>query len=301
MTQKIINVGLTQDDGSGDNLRSAGLKINDNFTELYTVINNSQNYITEIVGGQNISVTSANGIITIDNTFVQSPAVASALTGNTLAPNVVRSSLTSTGILTSLQVSGTASLSNISFANNGQIIDFSGQTIMVNTSGTIIGSGEYKATIAARSSGAVELVANDGSDGDSSGNTWTFSTDGRLTTPGQVNIISTDTADSGPGYAGIFKLTNNNVGATLINKSIRISDTGHLQIVNSTYQNTIFDLSDSGNLTIAGILKLPVLTAEPTSPVTGMMAIADGNVWDPSLDGIECLVVYLNGAWVTIT
>jgi hypothetical protein len=35
MAQKIIDVGTTGNDGTGDTIRLAGIKINDNFTELY--------------------------------------------------------------------------------------------------------------------------------------------------------------------------------------------------------------------------------------------------------------------------
>jgi hypothetical protein len=37
MTQQIIQVGTTPNDGTGDNLRDAGVKINSNFTELYSI------------------------------------------------------------------------------------------------------------------------------------------------------------------------------------------------------------------------------------------------------------------------
>lgn len=36
MPQQLIGVGANADDGNGDTLRDAGIKINDNFTELYT-------------------------------------------------------------------------------------------------------------------------------------------------------------------------------------------------------------------------------------------------------------------------
>ena len=35
MAQEIINIGITADDGTGDTIRGAGIKINNNFTELY--------------------------------------------------------------------------------------------------------------------------------------------------------------------------------------------------------------------------------------------------------------------------
>lgn len=35
MAQEVINLGISANDGTGDKLRVAGQKINDNFTELY--------------------------------------------------------------------------------------------------------------------------------------------------------------------------------------------------------------------------------------------------------------------------
>jgi len=35
MAQQLINIGVTADDGTGDTIRGAGIKINDNFTELF--------------------------------------------------------------------------------------------------------------------------------------------------------------------------------------------------------------------------------------------------------------------------
>lgn len=40
MAQQIINIGLSPNDGTGDTLRDGGIKINDNFTELYSNLNN---------------------------------------------------------------------------------------------------------------------------------------------------------------------------------------------------------------------------------------------------------------------
>ena len=48
--------------------------------------------------------------------------------------------------------------------------------------------------------------------------------------------------------------------------------------------------------------KLAVLTAEPTSPAAGMIAIADGATWDPSGANPtkQQAVIYLGTAWVQI-
>jgi len=38
MSKQTINVGSNQDDGTGDLLRTAFTKVNDNFTELYNEV-----------------------------------------------------------------------------------------------------------------------------------------------------------------------------------------------------------------------------------------------------------------------
>lgn len=42
MAQQTVNLGTTANDGTGDTLRAGGDKINDNFTELYGVVRNTQ-------------------------------------------------------------------------------------------------------------------------------------------------------------------------------------------------------------------------------------------------------------------
>ena len=45
---------------------------------------------------------------------------------------------------------------------------------------------------------------------------------------------------------------------------------------------------------------LPVLHSAPTTPKSGMMAVADGTNWNPTSTGTETMVVYLGGAWRTV-
>lgn len=40
--------------------------------------------------------------------------------------------------------------------------------------------------------------------------------------------------------------------------------------------------------------------AQPTTPTSGMMAVANGTSWNPGNDGLQHLMIYLNGAWVQI-
>lgn len=53
MPKQSIGVGQTANDGTGDNLRSGAIKINDNFTELYASIGDGTNAQINIQGAQN--------------------------------------------------------------------------------------------------------------------------------------------------------------------------------------------------------------------------------------------------------
>jgi hypothetical protein len=91
-------------------------------------------------------------------------------------------------------------------------------------------------------------------------NHWTFGTDGKLTNPGEV-VISTNNTHGGTGYTGLLTLTSTQDGVSNPNKFVRLNVDGNLQIVNSAYSNTIFDLSDTGHLIVSG--GLTVLGAVP--------------------------------------
>ena len=76
-------------------------------------------------------------------------------------------------------------------------------------------------------------------------------TNGNLTTTSEV-VIQSNNAHGGAGYAGIMTMTNTIGGSTNPNKYVRLNSVGNLQIIDSAYATTLFDLSNSGNLTIAG-------------------------------------------------
>lgn len=48
---------------------------------------------------------------------------------------------------------------------------------------------------------------------------------------------------------------------------------------------------------LSSTLNLAALAAEPSSPVNGMVAVADGTSWDPMSNAAQTMVVYLGGAW----
>ena len=50
MAKQVINVGAAEDDGTGESLRSGGVKINANFTELY-----DRTAVLQLIAAENIS------------------------------------------------------------------------------------------------------------------------------------------------------------------------------------------------------------------------------------------------------
>ena len=72
------------------------------------------------------------------------------------------------------------------------------------------------------------------------------------TTVGAGIQISAANTVGGTGYADAIRITNTSGGATYPNKTIRLNSTGALEVVDSNYGNTIFQLLDGGDITIKG-------------------------------------------------
>jgi hypothetical protein len=62
MAKQTINIGSTANDGTGDPLRDAFDKVNDNFTELYS---DDSGDVDSIIGGTGLEVDSATGDVTV--------------------------------------------------------------------------------------------------------------------------------------------------------------------------------------------------------------------------------------------
>ena len=70
MAKQVINTGNTVNDGTGDSLRSAGAKINQNFDEIYAVLGTGDTIgtVTSVEAGEGIGVINQAGTVTITNT-----------------------------------------------------------------------------------------------------------------------------------------------------------------------------------------------------------------------------------------
>ena len=140
MTRQIINVGATANDGTGDGLRSAYTKCNDNFQELY---NTTQTPIEIVNGSSNIAVAnSANVTISIagSSNLVNFAGSVSEFTGNVTM---------GTGNITSQSGNIVTTSGNIS---GGNII----------TGGIVIATGNVSgATVTATNSVKMAVYADD--------------------------------------------------------------------------------------------------------------------------------------------
>lgn len=66
--------------------------------------------------------------------------------------------------------------------------------------------------------------------------------------------ISSANGHGGTGFAGIMTVENTTSGATNTKKFLRMTSGGAIEFVNNAYSQTIFSLSDEGNLGISGVM-----------------------------------------------
>ena len=92
MAIQTIGIGTVADDGTGDSLRAAGDKINDNFNEIYTTLGDGSTLNTGVTAVNNAT---ANELVTIGATTTELDAEANltfdgttlTVTGNITVPN----------------------------------------------------------------------------------------------------------------------------------------------------------------------------------------------------------------------
>ena len=93
MAIQTIGIGTVADDGTGDSLRAAGDKINDNFSEIYTALGDGSTLTSTAITALNNAT--ANELVTIGATTTELDAEANltfdgttlAVTGNITVPN----------------------------------------------------------------------------------------------------------------------------------------------------------------------------------------------------------------------
>ena len=147
MALQTIGIGSVADDGTGDTLRTAGDKINDNFNEIYTTLGDGSTLNTGVTALNNAT---ANELVTVGATTTELDAEANltfdgstlTVTGNITVPN--DGDIGSVGATDAIQISSAG------------IITFK-DDILIKDGGTI-GAASATTAITIASTGIVTFV-----------------------------------------------------------------------------------------------------------------------------------------------
>lgn len=119
------------------------------------------------------------------------------------------------------------------------------------------------------------------------------------TASGTAINVTGKNSQGGAGYLDFLKITNTSTGATNPNKTFRINSTGGLEIVDSTYTNIRFALTDAGQMTVGGT-NFPSTTGTTGQVLT--LSSAGTAAWStPSGSGTNQIVLYAAGGNATIS
>jgi len=258
MARQIINVGATANDGTGDGLRNAYIKCNDNFQELY----NTTTTPTEIINGTSSIAVAENANVTI------------SIAGSA---NVVNFSGSLTEFTGNANISGDLAVGN-SFTIT-QDVTVGDQLVINGTLGSnLIPDGNSTRDLGSSSARWKDIYLSGSSIvlGDivlkaSAGNVLSvFGADG--TTPGSINpTISNGTSSIAiPATDGDVQITANAIN-TLTVSDAGANITGY---IDATGNITATGNIQGGNLTIGGLSASSDVTA--TGNISGAYFIGDG-------------------------
>lgn len=347
MAKQTINIGSSPNKGDGDPLRDAFDKINDNFTELYTLTGGttaelkelSQDYVSEmIVNATHSGISVAYNDTTNTLALTGFSGAYADLTGAPSIPSDVSDLTDNTSLLFSGDYNDltnkpstdlSALAQNLTPATDATY-DLGSNTLRfddvyarkLRADGFVFfdeelgGAGQVLSLLKASDNTIATLkadIVDYAKESYVDAAVQALDDDLRVGTPGALDSLNELAAaiNDDPNFAST-------VTAALALKA----DTSSLATVATSgsytdLTNTPTALSDfSNDLDYAGIvgttiqanglptgttftdtLTLPVLTAEPSSPVDGMVAVADGSSWDPMSNAAQTMVVYLAGAW----
>jgi hypothetical protein len=262
MSQQYINIGSTANDGNGDPIRTAFQKTNNNFTQLFNgggganTGNITFDNVTIVgTGNLNLQPSPNTAGAFLDIFLTTGPDVHIAANGETVIigrDDSANIAVTPYGNVTIQSYNGNASV--WTFGDNGDLtLPTEGNLILAG--GVIKGNGASPApsingfdTI-----GAIKISA--------SGNisAASISAHGQIIgtyVPGSGtgSGILTQGANTqgGAGYFDFIKVVNQSGNVTNPNKTLRVDNTGNLQVVNSSYSQTLLNLTDAGELSVIG-------------------------------------------------
>lgn len=160
MAKQTVNIGATPNDGTGDPIRDAFDKVNDNFDEVYS------SYVAtgQITVGNtttNSVVSNTGGFITSTNTTVNTSATVNTSIiriGNSTANAFVNSTVIS---IVGSSVLGTATVNTISISVGNSVVNSSlTQNTLVINAGAVIGNFTVNTTVMQLGNSTINATAN---------------------------------------------------------------------------------------------------------------------------------------------
>ena len=284
MSQLVLNVGSNANDGTGDTLRDAMIKVNTNFTEVYGSA--GFDLTTIQVTGNEIRATRTNDDIVFKPAgagAVEFPAL--RINGNNIEGTRsnedinLKPSGTGNVVFGAIQIKGTTLSSTDSSTININ------EGLIVDGSMTVSGSTTFQGAISAGTGSTVgNLTLANGSITDSSG-AISFGNE-NLTTTGTMTAASGSTfgnltlADGSiTDSSGAISFGNENLSTTGTMTAGSGSTIGNLTLADGSITDSLGaisfgneNLSTTGTLTVSGLSTLGSLT------VTGAMTFTSGGV-----------------------
>tara|TARA_R110000765_G_scaffold259995_1_gene360161 strand:+ start:1389 stop:2966 length:1578 start_codon:yes stop_codon:yes gene_type:complete len=316
MTLQTINIGTNQDDGTGDLLRDAFDKINDNFTEVYTELGGTAlSNIT--MSGSTISTDTSNSGIIIDpqGTGTISLSGNTTITGTATISSTLNISGATT--MTTLGVSGTTGIDgNFDIATDKfKVTASSGDTEIAGTlavTGAQTFTGQTNLDGLLKANGSVDLgnatsdtitvtgrvdsdllpSANNTHDLGSSSLRW----DGAF-----FNTMDVTTLSTGSTTFGSINIAGNKISSTVSNANITLdpSGTGSVEVIGN------ITLADSGFISLGGEGDLTITHDGDNSIIndtgTGKLIIKSSQVDIlGGTDGGESMATFVDDGAVTL-
>ena len=292
MARQVINIGTTANDGTGDPLRTAFDKINDNFVELYGADNNLNTLDANLdVNNYVITTGITNGNITITPNGTGNINLGSiTINGSTISSNdstqiTVAENIQTTG---TLNVDGTTTIggattlnTSLTLASGATVSEFSTDGTMAGNSNTAVPTENAVKTYVDAQVTAQDLdfTADDSTTNsiDLGSEVLEFKGGTGITTSAFNNQVNINIDSTVATLTGSQTLTNKTLTSPTINGATM---TGSVSIDNITINDTDITTSSNANLTLnpggTGTIQLSANTAiTGTASVSGTLTTAD--------------------------
>jgi hypothetical protein len=278
MARQVINIGTNANDGTGDPLRTAFDKINDNFVELYGADNNLNTLDANLdVNGNSIVTGVTNGDITITQNGTGNINLGSIrINGSTISSSdstqiTLAENIQTTG---TLNVAGAATLAtSVTLASGATVTAILDEDTMSSNSATALATQQsIKAYVHAQVTAQDLDFACDDSTTlsiDLDSESLQFSGGAGITTAGTGNTVTIAIDGTVATLTGSQTLTNKTLTSPTINGATM---TGSVSIDNITINDTDITTSSNANLVLnpggTGTIEL-----QANSNVTGTFGV----------------------------